>query len=102
MDTDPKLRVSFDTVTIFIDLSPEPNLFALQTVIANFRIIQVQVLLENDLLSVIYQLYYNVLVRIFDIKNDCLVPNGLNSLSHISLREGLILIKLHHVLAAFL
>ena len=102
MDTDPKLRVSFDTVTIFIDLSPEPNLFALQTVIANFRIIQVQVLLENDLLSVIYQLYYNVLVRIFDIKNDGLVPNGLNSLSHISLREGLILIKLHHVLAAFL
>ena len=101
MDSDAQLRITFNSIAILIYLSPQPNLLTLEAIIANFRIIEVKVLLKNKLLSLINELNYNVLIGIFDVENDSFIPNRLHPNAYICLSKRLVLVNFHRM-GAFL
>ena len=82
-------------------MGPKPNLFSLEAIIANFSIIKVEILLKNNLLTLVNELNYNVLIGVLNIKDDSFVPNWLHADAHICLSKRLVLVNFYCV-GAFL
>ena len=101
MDTDAQFWITLDSIAILIDLGPQPNFFTLEAIITNFSIIKVKVLLKNNLLALVYELNYNVLVGVLNVKDDSFVPNWLHTYAYICLCKWLVLVNFYRMGAFF-
>lgn len=95
MDAQSELRTVFNAAAVFVELGPNPNLFALETVVANLRIVEVQRVLKDKLL--VPKLNHHWLVGVFDVKNDRFVPNRGHPEALVGLRIGVVLEDLDQV-----
>ena len=98
MAPDAQFRSVLDSIIMFIELSPCPNLFSLLAVVTNVLVIQIQVLLQNELLALVYELNHDGPVGILDIENNSLVPNWRCTESKICLSERVVLNHFHLML----
>jgi len=96
--TDAKLCSIFDAVIILVKLCPSPDLFTLLAIVTDVLVVQVHIVFHDQLLSLVYELNYNRSVRVFDVENDCFVPDWRRSKSKICLGVGVILDHLHLML----
>ena len=99
MAADAQLRSVFDAVIVFVELRPDPDLFTLLAVVTDILVVQVHIMFHDQLLSFIYELDYNRSVRVFDVENDCFVPDWRCSKSKICLGVRVILDHFHLMLS---
>ena len=91
MAADAQLRSVFDAVIVFVELRPDPDLFTLLAVVADVLVVQVDIVLHDQLLSLVYKLDYDWSVGVLDVENDGFVPDWRRSKSKICLGVGVVL-----------